>query len=65
MLVEAARIANERGVPCEVLVEEVMACGVGACRGCVVRTRHGYRTACSDGPVFDASEVLLEEGGRA
>lgn len=61
MLSSGARVAIAHEFPCEVLMEEVMACGVGACRGCVVRTRHGYRAACSDGPVFDASEVVFEE----
>jgi len=60
MLREASRLALDAGVRCEVLVEEVMACGVGACRGCVVRTRHGYRAACSDGPVFDAADLVFD-----
>jgi NAD(P)H-flavin reductase len=32
-----------------------MACGFGACYGCVVATRDGYRRVCVDGPVFDAA----------
>jgi dihydroorotate dehydrogenase electron transfer subunit len=43
----------------------MMACGVGACRGCVVATRSGYKAVCSDGPVFDTSELVLEELVRA
>ncbi len=39
-------------------VERTMACGLGACLGCVVETRHGMRTSCVDGPVFDMDEVL-------
>ena len=42
-----------------------MACGVGACRGCVVSTHSGYKAVCSDGPVFDVSELVLEELTRA
>ncbi len=61
MLREAARISGAAGLRCEALVEEIMACGVGACRGCVVRTRSGYKTACSDGPVFDAAELVFDE----
>lgn len=61
MIREVARISEVSGLRCEALVEEIMACGVGACRGCVVRTRNGYRTACSDGPVFDTVELMFEE----
>jgi dihydroorotate dehydrogenase electron transfer subunit len=39
-------------------VERTMACGLGACLGCVVETRHGMRTSCVDGPVFDMDEVV-------
>lgn len=41
-----------------VSVERTMACGLGACLGCVVETKHGMRTSCVDGPVFDMDEVL-------
>lgn len=40
-------------------LEQHMACGAGACLGCTVRTTHGNRRCCVDGPVFDAKEVLL------
>lgn len=59
MIMETARIAADRGLRCEALLEEIMACGVGACRGCVVETREGYRTVCSDGPVFDAADLVF------
>jgi len=61
MIASAARVAEAAGIRCEALLEEMMACGVGACRGCVVPTRSGYRSVCADGPVFDTSELLLEE----
>lgn len=61
MIRAAAALALERGAPCEALLEEMMACGVGACRGCVVDTRSGYRCVCTDGPVFDVAELRLEE----
>ncbi|WP_434731335.1 FAD-binding oxidoreductase [Thermogladius sp. KZ2Tp1] len=38
-------------------VEERMGCGLGACLSCVVRTVHGYKLACRDGPVFDVREL--------
>jgi dihydroorotate dehydrogenase electron transfer subunit len=37
-----------------------MACGVGACQGCVVKGVKGYLTVCHDGPVFDAREIDWE-----
>jgi len=61
MLDGLAAIASRRGMRCELSLEEMMACGVGACRGCVVSTIHGYQTVCKDGPVFDSS-VLIPEG---
>ncbi|MEA3409773.1 MAG: dihydroorotate dehydrogenase electron transfer subunit [Candidatus Eisenbacteria bacterium] len=61
MIAAAADVAAANSVPCEALLEEMMACGVGACRGCVVATRSGYKSVCSDGPVFDTSELVLEE----
>lgn len=50
--------AVERGITCEVSMERLMACGVGACLGCVVEIRDGLKRCCVDGPVFDASEVV-------
>ncbi|MBA3377734.1 MAG: dihydroorotate dehydrogenase electron transfer subunit, partial [Chloroflexia bacterium] len=35
-----------------------MACGVGACLGCVVETIRGIRTSCVDGPVFEMDELV-------
>lgn len=65
MLDATADLALERDIECEVLLEEMMACGVGACRGCVVETRDGYRCVCTDGPVFDARKLLTGEAVRA
>lgn len=65
MIAAIADITAKRNVPCEALLEEMMACGVGACRGCVVATRSGYKSVCSDGPVFDTRELVLEELVRA
>lgn len=55
-------IAREHGIPCEISIETVMACGLGVCMGCAVKTRdsgEGYRHVCKDGPVFDAARVLF------
>ena len=50
-------------VPCEVSLEQRMACGVGACVGCAVNINRGGRDfvlrVCKDGPVFKAEEVVL------
>jgi dihydroorotate dehydrogenase electron transfer subunit len=42
----------------DVSLEEVMACGVGVCMGCVVATRRGYVPICTEGPVFQSDEVF-------
>lgn len=52
-----ARQALEHGVRCQVSLERLMACGVGACLSCVVTTASGLKRACVDGPVFEAEEV--------
>ncbi|RYG74105.1 dihydroorotate dehydrogenase electron transfer subunit [Lentibacillus lipolyticus] len=50
-----------RGHPGFLSLEERMGCGTGACLACVVRaeTESGYQKICTDGPVFDADEVIL------
>lgn len=52
--------AATAGVPCQVSLERLMACGIGACLSCVVSTGSGLRKACVDGPVFDAEEILWD-----
>ena len=57
-MLEAVRVVcAEVGVPAQLALESGMACGFGACFGCVVATRDGYIRLCVDGPVLDA-EVL-------
>jgi len=41
-------------------LEERMACGVGACLGCAVETRSGFRRVCKDGPVFNICDILVD-----
>jgi len=53
-----ADICLERNFECQVSLEEKMACGIGACLGCVVKTKSGSKLACKDGPVFNASELI-------
>ena len=58
MLKNVAAVAAEYGVPCQVSMEERMACGVGACLGCAIQMADGtMKHVCKDGPVFDAEEV--------
>jgi NAD(P)H-flavin reductase len=59
MLKAVAQSAKLSGVPCYVSIERHMACGVGACMGCTVRTNAGNKRCCTDGPVFNAEEVLF------
>ena len=59
MMLEAVRaLCEEHGVPAQLALESGMACGFGACFGCVVPTRDGgYMRVCVDGPVVDAEEL--------
>jgi NAD(P)H-flavin reductase len=57
-MLEAVRaLCSERDVPAQLALESGMACGFGACFGCVVQTRAGYVRLCVDGPVLDAAEL--------
>jgi dihydroorotate dehydrogenase electron transfer subunit len=57
MLESVRAICAENGVPAQLALESGMACGFGACFGCVVPTRQGYVRLCVDGPVLDAAEL--------
>jgi NAD(P)H-flavin reductase len=57
-MLEAVReLCAARGVPAQLAMESGMACGFGACFGCVVPTRDGYIRLCVDGPVVDADRI--------
>jgi dihydroorotate dehydrogenase electron transfer subunit len=56
-VIEPLRINRKPGV--QISVERGMACGLGACLGCVVETTHGMIASCVQGPVFELDEVLL------
>ena len=58
MLKETAAISKKYNIPAQVSLEEHMACGIGACLGCAVNTKQGYKRVCQDGPVFDADEIV-------
>jgi dihydroorotate dehydrogenase electron transfer subunit len=58
MLKAIAEIAFQKKIDYQVSMEERMACGVGACKGCPVKTKSGYKMVCKDGPVFRAEEIV-------
>jgi dihydroorotate dehydrogenase electron transfer subunit len=60
MLKEVSKIALIKSIPAQVSLEAHMACGIGACLGCVVNTKSGYQRVCKDGPVFDAGELVWD-----
>jgi dihydroorotate dehydrogenase electron transfer subunit len=57
MMMAVARLARQAGVPCEVSLENTMACGIGACLCCVERTKTGHACVCTEGPVFPADRL--------
>lgn len=57
MMQAVARIACEKGVPCEVSLENMMACGVGACLCCVENTVAGHVCVCKEGPIFNIEKL--------
>ena len=64
MLKAVSQYASENAICAHVSLEERMACGIGACLGCVVSIKKGGETVkqkvCKDGPVFLSSEVIFE-----
>jgi len=74
MLKEIAKICERKQIKCQVSLENIMACGIGACRGCVIKTRMTtdkrqariaadkfvYKTVCRDGPIFEANQIIWE-----
>ena len=68
MLKACAEFAKQRGMPCQVCLEEYMACGIGVCQSCAVRVHSGggesdqpqYKLVCANGPVFDARTIVWE-----
>jgi len=57
MLKELIRITGQYSIPSQISLEAHMACGIGACLGCVVNTKAGYKRVCKDGPVFSGDEI--------
>ena len=68
MLQAVAELAREFEIPCQVSLEEFMACAVGGCAGCTVLVETGdgpaMKRVCVDGPVFDAATVFPDRRGE-
>jgi dihydroorotate dehydrogenase electron transfer subunit len=67
MMKATARVAAAFNVVCQVSLEQPMACGMGTCQSCIIRyrphdadasTEWKYKLTCTDGPVFDARDVV-------
>lgn len=60
MLAAVQKICGEAGVECWLSMENRMACGVGACLGCTIKTKEGNKRCCKDGPVFNSKILDFE-----
>ena len=57
MMVAVSRKAREKNIPCEVSLENMMACGLGACLCCVENTTDGNVCVCKEGPIFSTDKL--------
>lgn len=57
MMKAVAVIAKQKNIACEVSLENMMACGIGACLCCVTDTTDGNKCVCTEGPVFNINEL--------
>ena len=60
MMKAVARYASQQGIDCEVSLENMMACGLGACLCCVEKTTEGNLCVCKEGPVFNINRLLWQ-----
>ena len=60
MMVAIAKYAKASGIPCEVSLENMMACGIGACLCCVEKTVTGNACVCTEGPVFNINQLTWQ-----
>lgn len=65
VLKKISELAQKYSIESQIAMEKVMACGIGVCRGCVIKINRGSTienaTICKDGPVFKGREVIWEE----
>lgn len=59
MIKAVTELAAQLGIGGEASVDERMGCGIGACLGCVVETRDGYKTSCREGTVFPLKDLVF------
>ncbi len=66
MMRAVGKLCLERGIACQLAMERHMACGMGTCQSCIVKIRDetakgfSYKLCCTDGPVFDARDILWQ-----
>jgi dihydroorotate dehydrogenase electron transfer subunit len=60
MMKALSPLAEKYKLNMHVALEQNMACGLGTCLGCVVKTRTGYKRVCKEGPVFPIEEIIWE-----
>ena len=64
MLKKVAEVSRKNHVSCQVSLEELMGCGVGACLSCACKVKSNggfeYQRVCAEGPVFNAGELIWE-----
>lgn len=58
MMRKVAALCAEASVPCWCSMEHRMACGIGACLGCSIKTTQGMKRVCKDGPIFLSIEIF-------
>ena len=57
MMKAVAKIARDKGIPCEASLEHLMACGFGVCLCCIQETTEGNKCVCTEGPVFNTNDL--------
>ena len=57
MMIAVAKYALEKNIGCEASLENLMACGFGACLCCIEKTTRGNLCSCTEGPVFNIKEL--------
>jgi dihydroorotate dehydrogenase electron transfer subunit len=60
MMIAVARYARQQSIPCEVSLENSMACGIGACLCCVEKTTKGNTCVCTEGPIFNIDQLTWQ-----
>lgn len=63
MLKNLQKIFNKNDIPVSCSMEAHMSCGIGVCKGCVIKTvektKHVYKRVCTDGPIFNLREIVF------